>query len=165
MRLSLIAALTPDRVLGDGKKLLWHIPADLKFFKQTTLGHPIIMGRATFDSVGKPLPGRKNIVITRDPHPTPIPGIHWANTLDDAITAAGETDEIFICGGGAIYTLALPRADRLYLTWIVLDRPITGTVHFPTFDPAAWKIVSNRTQPADGPDPGTIQFVTYDRIR
>lgn len=117
MRLTLIAALDDERGIGKGGKLPWHISADLKRFKRLTTGHPIIMGRKTYESIGRPLPDRTNIVITRD-ESLNAPGCVVAHSLEDALAAGTGSDEAFVIGGAEIYALALPRADRLELTMV-----------------------------------------------
>ncbi len=117
--ISIIAALSENRALGKNGKLLWHIPQDMKRFKQLTIGHPVIMGRKTYESIGKPLPGRSNIVVTQNSSFTP-PGCKIAHSLQEAINIASQqnTEEIFIIGGGNIYQQAIKLADKLYLTLV-----------------------------------------------
>ncbi len=146
-RVSLIAAIARNtRVIGkEGGHLPWRIPEDFKHFKDTTMGHPIIMGRTTFEEFGgKLLPGRTHIVITRQADYVAPEGVIVAHSIEDAITRASEIDahEIFIIGGGQIYTAALPFADRLYLT--LVDTDITGPVKFPKYESQFNKIVSRR---------------------
>jgi dihydrofolate reductase len=132
--LSLIAALgAHTRVIGAAGRLLWRIPEDLVRFKTLTLGHPIIMGRKTFDSIGRPLPGRTNIVVTRNTAWT-HEGVTVAHTVDEALAHARtiDTEEIFVIGGGELYTQTIDRADRLYLTLIEDDTP--GDTYFPTYE-------------------------------
>ncbi len=138
-RVSIIAALGKNRVIGHGNKLLWYIPDDLKRFKSLTLGHPVIIGRKTFESIvaslGKALPGRTNIVVTRDQH-WKYEGVVVTHSLEEALEKAREVDheEIFIGGGAQIYEQALPFADRLYLTVIDADAPMGGgDAFFPTY--------------------------------
>ncbi len=137
--ISFIVAMSENRVIGVGNRLPWHIPEDLKRFKRITSGHPVIMGRKTFDSIGKPLPGRANIVITRNKD-WAVPGVLIVNSLDDAITLAEKqtgSNEIFILGGGQIFQEALPRADRIYLT--IVHTEIQGDTYFPEFDAKNYK--------------------------
>jgi dihydrofolate reductase len=131
---SLIAAVGANGVIGSGGTIPWRLPADLRRFRQLTMGHPIIMGRKTYASIGKPLDGRKNIVISRDPafHAA---GCDVVPSLERALAVAGE-GEVFIIGGGEIYRLALPLADRIYLTMV--DASPIGDVFFPDFDRSAW---------------------------
>ncbi len=131
-RLSAIAAITKNRVIGHNGQLPWHIPKDLQRVRALTLHHPIIMGRKTFESIGKPLPKRHNIVITRQPN-YPANGIFVTHSLTEALELAKQldTEEIFIFGGGEIYAAALPWVDRLYLT--VVDIEIPGDAFFPDY--------------------------------
>lgn len=125
MLISIIAAIGPNRELGKDNKLLWNIPEDLARFKKITLGHPVIMGRKTYQSIGKPLPNRLNIIVTRDKkYPAP-PKVLICNSLEEAITTAKKSDttEIFIIGGASIYSQALPLADKLYLTVVEARLP------------------------------------------
>ena len=145
--ISLIAAIARNtRVIGkEGGHLPWHIPEDFKHFKQTTTGHPIIMGRTTFEEFGgKLLPGRTHIVITRQTNYSVPEGVIVVHSIEDAIAKASEIDpsEIFIIGGGEIYRAGLPHADRLYLT--IVDTDITGPVTFPEYESRFSKIVSRR---------------------
>ncbi len=166
-RLSLIAAMAKNRIIGRGNTLPWHLPADLKRFKALTLGHPVIMGRKTFDSIvamlGKPLPGRENIVISRSAG-TQESGrwsnaaVRFAPSLDDAIHGLS-ADEAFVIGGAEIYALALPDADRLYLTEI--DAEVEGDASFPAFAASEWKETSRESGGVDDGLP--FDFVIYDR--
>jgi len=148
---ALVVAMAQNRVIGREGGLPWHIPGDLKLFKQTTLGKPIVMGRKTWQSLGRPLPGRPNIVITRDPA-YQAEGAHVVGGLDRALVLAGElagelgTDEIMVIGGAEIYRLALPKADRLYLTEVSLSPD--GDAFFPDLDMREWSETSRTPFPA-----------------
>ncbi len=144
--------MSRNRVIGADNRLLWHIPEDFKHFKTTTMGKPVIMGRKTYESIGRPLPGRANIVISRNPDA--VEGDVFAvATLDDAverakkIAAADGVDEIFIIGGGQIYQEAMPLLDRIYLT--VIDRDYEGDTLFPPIDADGWckTILQSGTEP------------------
>lgn len=154
-----IAALSRNRVIGSGNKIPWHIPDDFKHFKRTTMGHPVIMGRKTFDSLGgKPLPGRPHIIVSRNDH-APMEQVTFAKTIDEAIAAAARMDDdIFICGGEKIYEAALPHLNRMILT--LIHRDYDGDTFFPEFDEAQWTI-SDLIR-ADSPVPYTIR--QFDRI-
>ncbi len=152
--LSLIVAMARNRVIGAGGKLPWHLPADLKRFKEITMGRPVIMGRKTFESIGKPLPGRTNIVVTRRRSWT-AKGCRVAHSLEEAIAAAGE-GEVFVIGGGELYAAALPQADRLYLTEVDADVP--GDVRFPEVDLSRWRLVEEATHEADAKNPYRCRF-------
>lgn len=147
-----IAAMSKNFAIGKDNKLLWHIPDDFRHFKETTMGKPVIMGRKTYESLGKPLPGRANIVITGKPEQ--IEGdVTIAATIDDAIAKARQiaagtgVDEIFIIGGGQIYEAAMPQTERIYLT--VIDQEYEGDTFFPRIDPAEWneRIIQSAEEP------------------
>ena len=127
MKLALIAALARNRVIGRGGALPWHLPEDLKRFKRLTTGSTLLMGRKTYGSIGKPLPNRRNVVVTS----RPIPGIECYPTLDSALDALKDSDRIFVIGGGTLYAQLLDRADELYLT--LLDRDVEGDTLFPPY--------------------------------
>jgi dihydrofolate reductase len=152
---SLVAALARNRVIGASNRLPWHLPEDLQRFKRLTMGAPVIMGRKTHESIGRALPGRRNIVVTRRPRAS-WDGCEVAGSLDAALAAAGDAPEVFLIGGAELYRLALPRADRLYLTLIDAEYP--GDTLFPEFDPADWRETAR--EPGAG-----FAFVTYERAR
>ncbi|MFT5440527.1 MAG: dihydrofolate reductase [Alphaproteobacteria bacterium] len=162
VRLALIAAVARNGIIGRDGDMPWRISADLKYFKSTTMGKPIVMGRRTFESIGRALPGRLNIVVSRNAGFT-ADGAETATDLDQAleIAALQGGDEVMVIGGGEIYAAALPHADRLYLTEIHTDAE--GDVHFPTFDRAQWRETSREDHAADGGTPA-FSFVTLDRI-
>jgi dihydrofolate reductase len=162
VRLALIAAVARNGVIGRDGELPWRISADLKYFKSTTMGKPIIMGRRTFESIGRALPGRLNIVVSRNAGFT-ADGVEIAADLDQAlqIAALQGGGEVMVIGGGEIYAAAMPRADRLYITEIHTDAE--GDVLFPTFDRAQWRETSREDHAADGGTPA-FSFVTLDRI-
>ncbi|WP_041039277.1 dihydrofolate reductase [Paramagnetospirillum magnetotacticum] len=157
---SLIVAIASNGVIGKDNQLPWHIPEDLKWFKENTLGKPVIMGRKTWDSIGRPLPKRPNIVVTRQLD-WRAEGAHAAHSLDEALKLAAElapeASELMVIGGNALFAEALARATRLYLTEI--RRAYEGDTVFPAFDRARWKEVTRR--PNDG-DPA-FDFVILDR--
>ena len=141
--LALVVAMTPDRVIGLNGDLPWHIPEDLKHFRRVTMGHAIIMGRVTHESIGRPLPGRQNIVITRKDG-AHFDGCQVAASLDEALKLAREAgdDEPRVVGGGAIYALALPLATKLFLSEVDMD--VSGDTYFPEIDPGEWTEVDRR---------------------
>ena len=163
-RISLIAAMARNRSIGIDNRLPWHLPADLKRFKALTMGHPMVIGRRTYDSVGRALPGRTTIVVTRQPGWT-APGVIVAHTLDEALDEAVRLDdaEVFVGGGQEIFRLALDRADRIYLT--VIDRDFPGDTFFPEFDELRWRIVEREEHPPTEARPYAFSFVTYEKIR
>lgn len=157
-----IAVATGENLaIGKNNQLLWHMPADLKFFKQTTSGHTVIMGRKTFDSVGKPLPNRRNIVITRDAS-LKIEGAEVVNSLDEAL-AITQTEEkpVFIVGGAEIYRQALPKTDRLYLTTI--HHNFDADTFFPDFDRSEWTVISSEPHKADEKNKYDYTFEVLER--
>ncbi len=139
----MVVAMTPDRVIGKDGDMPWHIPEDLKHFRRVTMGHTIIMGRKTHESIGRALPRRRNIVITRNPDAR-FEGCDVAHSLEEAIVMAreGGDDEPRIVGGGAIYALALPLATKLFLSEVDLD--VEGDTHFPPYDPSRWSETDRR---------------------
>ena len=141
--LAMVVAMTPDRVIGMDGDMPWHIPEDLKHFRRVTMGHAIIMGRVTHESIGRALPGRQNIVITRQ-QDAAFEGCDVVNSLDAAIAAAREAGdaEPRIVGGGAIYEMALPLATKLFLTEVAMD--VAGDTFFPAYDPDEWTEVDRR---------------------
>lgn len=145
MMISLIAAMAADRVIGMDNAMPWHLPADLAWFKRQTLDKPVIMGRRTWESIGRPLPGRLNIVISSQPGDAD--GVSWVTSIDEALQAAGEVDEVMVIGGGRIYEQLLPRADRLYLTHI--DAEVVGDTTFPDFEPEEWQSTFSEFHDAD----------------
>ena len=152
--LSLIAALAENRVIGIDNSMPWHLPGDFKYFKATTLGKPIIMGRKTWDSLGRPLPGRLNLVVSRQPH-LQLEGAEVFASLQAAIERAEVwareqgVEEVMLIGGAQLYELGLAQADRLYLTRVALQPE--GDAWFPAFDEAQWRLVSSTpNEPAEG---------------
>jgi dihydrofolate reductase len=158
--ISLIAAVARNGAIGAAGGMPWRLSSDLERFKQLTMGKPLVMGRKTFDSLPRTLPGREIIVVTRDPSWS-RPGVAVAHDLDAALAAAGERDEIMIGGGGEIYRLALPLARRLYITEV--DLAPEADVLFPQIDPAQWR-ETRREQGVRGPkDEADFAFVEYKR--
>jgi dihydrofolate reductase len=160
MKLSMIVAMAHNRVIGLDNKMPWHLPADLQWFKKTTLGSPIIMGRKTYDSIGRPLPGRLNIILSRNTE-LEIEGCTVVNTLSDALDAAKGADEVFITGGAHLYEKFLQDADCLYLTMI--DADLAGDTFFPDYTQYAWKEIDRIDNPADENNPYPYSFVTLIR--
>ena len=138
-RITLLAARARDGAIGRGNALPWHLPEDLRHFKETTLGHPIAMGRRTFESIGRPLPGRRTLVASRDPAWS-HPGCERVASLDDAIERCAGLPELFVVGGGQLYAEAMPRADRLIVTDVEID--VDGDTFFPPIDPDEWVLAS-----------------------
>lgn len=163
MIVSAIVAVANNGVIGDGEDIPWRLSSDLKYFKRTTLGHHIIMGRKTFDSIGKPLPKRTNIVLTRNPF-FRVTGTIVAHSLEEALQIAqdnGET-EVFIIGGGFIYREALDYCDKIYLTEVSANPP--GEITFPDLDPQQWRELSREEHCAGERDDYDFSFVVLERI-
>jgi dihydrofolate reductase len=162
--LELIAAVAANGVIGKGGQLAWHLPDDLRHFKQLTMGHPILMGRRTYESIGRPLPGRRSIVISTTMKEPPHPEVGIAPSLDDALQLI-ETDPgpTFVIGGAVLYAAALPRADVLHLT--ELDDAVEGDVLFPPFDRDQWRLSSGVRHETDERHPLAFTFARYDRLR
>lgn len=161
--ISLIAAVARNGVIGKEGRLLWHLPEDMKYFRETTRGKPVVMGRKTWESLPdafRPLPGRQNIVLSRNPA-YQAPGATLAVSLDEALQHASLADEIFVIGGAELYRLALPRAGRLYLTEI--DADFEGDACFPEVPAADWVEVSRRTKQDDTPSGLNYAFAVYRR--
>lgn len=157
--LTLIVAYSTNRAIGRDNALPWKLPGDLAHFKRSTLGHPIIMGRKTWDSLGRPLPGRSNIVISRNPEFSAA-GAVLAPTLEAAVSACGDIDEAFVIGGAQIYAQALPLARLVLATEVHAD--VEGDAFFPLLPSFQWKETAREPQPAEnGYD---YDFVTYERV-
>lgn len=157
-RIAIIAAVARNRIIGRDNTMPWHLAGDLKRFRALTMGHPIIMGRRTWQSLGRPLAGRRNIVVSRDPA-FAAPGCEPAISLESALAACAGTERVFVIGGAQLYTAALPLADRLYLTEI--HRDFEGDTFFPEFDRRSWRELAREPQPAhNGLE---YEFVTYGR--
>lgn len=167
MKISLVWAMAQNRVIGRNNNLPWHLPEDLKYFKRITLGKPVIMGRKTYESIGKPLPGRTNIVVTRNADFSAT-GVKTVNSLSAAkalCESIGEIDgisEAMVIGGAEIYTQAMPIADRLYLTEVHAN--VDGDTFFPEFDRGLWQEIAREDFDASGPNPYAYSFITLDKI-
>ncbi len=157
--ISLIAALAADRIIGMENAMPWHLPADLAWFKRNTLNKPVIMGRLTFESIGRPLPGRLNIVVSSKPGTHE--GVTWVSSPEEAIAAAGVAEEVMVIGGGRIYEQMLARADRLYLTHI--DAEVEGDTQFPDYEPDEWLSVFSEFHDADTQNSHSYCFEILDR--
>ncbi len=152
---TLIAAVARNGIIGAGNEMPWHLPQDFAYFKRTTMGHTLVMGRKTFDSIGRVLPGRRTIVVTRQMgwrHPD----VETAHSLTAALALAGPSGELFVCGGGEIYAAAMPLAGRLLITEV--DQSPSGDVRFPAIDMEVWRETSRETHEG-------LAFVAYERRR
>lgn len=162
--LSMIVAMADNNIIGKDNDMPWHLPADLAYFKKTTLGKPIIMGRKTFESIGRPLPGRRNIVISRDTSYKGN-GIEVVNSVEQALAlinnSADAVDEIMVIGGGAIYRHCLTKANRLYVTHIKAN--IEGDTQFPEFNDGTWRKVHSVPSVSDEKNIYGLDFCIYER--
>lgn len=157
--LVLVAAMARNRVIGDAGGMPWHLPADLKHFKTVTMGHPVIMGRRTFESIGKPLPGRTNVVVSRG-RPDLPEGVLLAGSLDEALERIGG-DTAMVIGGGEVFRQALPRADCMELT--LIDAAINGDTCFPEWSSADWKLTDMSARPPDERNAHALVFASFAR--
>ncbi|WLS78313.1 type 3 dihydrofolate reductase [Erwinia pyri] len=157
--ISLIAAMAADRVIGMDNAMPWHLPADLAWFKRNTLNKPVIMGRRTWESVGRPLPDRLNIVISSQP--STAEGVTWVASIEEALQAAGEAEEVMVIGGGRIYEQFLAQADKLYLTHI--DAEVVGDTTFPDFEPEEWQSTFSEFHDADDKNSHSFCFEILER--
>ena len=168
MKIAIVVAMSTNRVIGRDNKLPWHIPGDLKFFKRTTMGKPVVMGRKTFESIGKPLPGRDNIVITRQ-RDWRAEGVRVVHDIQDALKLARDlaetagADEVAIIGGAEIYREILEQVDRLYVTQV--QAWIEGDAIFPEVDWEEWQETSREDFDAEDPNPFDYSIIVYDRLR
>ena len=162
MFVSLVAAVAENNVLGKENQLPWHLPADLKYFKQLTTGHHVLMGRKTWESIGKPLPNRVSLVVSRS-EDFKAEGATVAQSIEEGIDTARKADEteLFIIGGGEIFRLAMPLADRIYLTRI--DHYFEGDVFFPEIDAELWKETESKSFEADEKNPYGYRFITLEK--
>jgi len=160
MIISSIVAIGENNAIGKNNQLLWRIPADLKHFKEITTGHTVIMGRKTFDSVGKPLPNRRNIIITRRTG-LEIPGAEVVNTLDEALSLCDDNEEVFIVGGAEIYKMAMDVTDKIYLT--VVKGTFDADTYFPAIDPDKWMETDQISFEPDEKNPWAYTFSTLIR--
>lgn len=158
--LSMIVAHADNRVIGKDNDMPWHLPADLAYFKRTTLGKPIIMGRKTYESIGRPLPGRKNIVISRDEEYR-AEGAEVVGSVEAALALVSDVEEVMVIGGGAIYKHCLLAAQRLYITHI--DANIAGDTYFPEYDLNEWQLAVSEVKAADEKNNYQLRFNVYER--
>lgn len=158
--ISIIVAYGLNREIGLNNQLLWHLPNDLKYFKQITMGHPIVMGRKTFESIGRPLPGRVNVIVTRNSEFKPE-GCLVVNSLQDAFKATMSAQDVMIIGGADIYEQTLPIADRIYATEVKAN--LIADKHFPVFPENQWEEISRKSNQADEKNAFEHDFVVYKR--
>ncbi len=160
MKLSLIVAMANNRVIGIENRLPWHLPADLQHFKKITMGKPILMGRKTYESIGRPLPGRENIVLTRDKTFKPE-GCTIYHSIDEALEATKDYEEVMVIGGDSFYQQLISKADRLYLTFIDLD--IKGDAFFPEYSLDEWIEVESDAFSGTDETPFSYRFTVWER--
>lgn len=159
--ISLIAAMAKHRVIGKDNQMPWHMPADLSHFRQVTTGKPVVMGRKTFDSIGRLLPGRRNIIVSRQTKPDGL-AADWVHSLEDALALVADVEEVMVIGGGELYKQALPLADRLYITEIELE--VAGDAFFPDYHAEySWKLIFEDIHTADQKNPYDYRFLTFQR--
>ena len=166
VRIAMIVAMAENRVIGRDNQLPWYLPNDLKYFKAVTMGKPIIMGRKTYESIGKPLPGRTNIVVTTQ-QDFAAKGVKVAHSVEEALTLARSVaivdgaEEVMIIGGAQLYTEMLGTVERLYLTQVHAD--VEGDARFPELDLSLWEVRSREDFASEGPNPYDYSFVVYGR--
>lgn len=159
MIISMIAAMTDNRIIGKDNQMPWHLPADFAWFKRCTMGKPVVMGRKTYESIGRPLPGRLNIVISRD-ETLKIEGITTVTSIEQALEVAGDVEEVMIIGGGAIYAACLPMANKLYVTHI--EAAIDGDTQFPDWGDE-FKETYSETYQADEKNAYNMRFTVLEK--
>ncbi len=156
--IKIIVATSKNNVIGDSNKLIWHLPADLKRFKEITTGHPIVMGRKTYESIGRPLPNRRNIIITRDEQ-YEVDGCEVVNSIEEALLLTN--NDCFIIGGGEIYKQSLPIAQQIFMT--IIDEDFDGDTNFPELD-KSWYVSSKVNHQQDEKNPHNYSFILYERF-
>jgi len=166
MKLAIIVAQAKNRVIGIKNRLPWHLPEDLRYFKQVTMAKPIIMGRKTFESIGRPLPGRENIVISRQADYAPagvrvVTSLEEAREMAESLCLINGLEEAMVIGGAQIYAQALPLADRLYITEV--DAVIEGDAWFPEIDPSGWQEMARTDFAPSGDNPYAYSFLVYEK--
>ncbi|GEP08381.1 dihydrofolate reductase [Methylobacterium gnaphalii] len=158
--ISLVVAVARNGVIGRDNGLIWHLSSDLKRFKALTMGKPMLMGRKTFEAIGRPLPGRRSLVLTRD-RSFRAEGAEVVHDWDESLTVA-RAEELMVVGGGEIYALSLPHADRIHLTEV--DTAPEGDAHFPPFDRSAFRETLREAHPAGGKDEHAFTFIDLERV-
>ena len=160
MTISFVVAMGRNKVIGRNNSLPWNMPADMKHFKKLTLGKPIIMGRKTYETIGKPLPNRKNIIITRD-QDYKAEGCIVAHSIEESLQSAENAEEVMVIGGAQIYKEFLPKANRIYLT--IIDHDFEGDTHFPEYNEEEWQEIEREEHKADEENKYDYVFVTLER--
>jgi len=159
MVISIIAAVSENGVIGKNNALPWKLPADLRHFKELTIGKPVIMGLKTFESIGKPLPDRTNIVLSKEK--VEIPGCTAVHSIEEALQAVGNAEEVMVIGGGSVYAQFLPKADRMYVTRVHAE--VEGDTYFPVFNQNEWTEIERVNHEKDEQHPYSFSFVTLER--
>ncbi|KXW55729.1 dihydrofolate reductase [Ferrovum sp. PN-J185] len=158
--IAMIVAMSENRVIGKNNALPWHLPADLAFFKKTTLGHPVLMGRKTYQSIGRLLPGRRNLILTRDPS-FRIDKADIFSSVDEAIASCGNSEKLFIIGGAELFNTTLNITNELYVT--IIHAEVEGDTFFPVIDLDLWHTVSSEYYPQDDKNKYSMSFIHYQR--
>jgi dihydrofolate reductase len=161
VKIAIVVAMADNRVIGRDNQLPWHLPADLRHFRQVTIGKPVLMGRKTHESIGRPLPERTNIVVTRD-RSYEAPGCVVAHSIESALKAAGDREEVMVIGGADFYRQLLPKADRLYLTLVHAE--FEGDARFPELDDREWREVERTDCAPDANNPWPYSFIRLERV-
>ncbi|HEX2140459.1 MAG TPA: dihydrofolate reductase [Woeseiaceae bacterium] len=161
MKLTMVVAASANNVIGRQGTLPWHLPEDLRRFRQLTWGKPLLMGRRTFEAIGRPLPGRRNIVISRQPG-LEIEGCEVVATVDEALDLVADLPEVMVIGGGEIYRALLPRTDCIEMTRVHME--LEGDTFFPELDPGEWRVVASEEQPPGEGRPVGFTFETLERV-
>ncbi|HZG18180.1 MAG TPA: dihydrofolate reductase [Candidatus Bathyarchaeia archaeon] len=160
--ISLIFAMDRNRLIGKNNELPWYLPADLQYFKRITSGHTVIMGRKTYDSIGKPLPNRKNVVITRDSY-LRLEGCMTCTSIPEVLDIIGTEEEAFVIGGAEVYKQFLPVADRMYITFI--DESFEGDAYFPPYEEEQWRLIHTEQGIKDEKNPYEYRFTVWERVK
>jgi dihydrofolate reductase len=160
--ISMIVAVSDNQVIGRDNALPWHLPADLQRFKALTMGKPMLMGRRTFESIGRALPGRVSLVLTRSPDWS-APGARVVRSFDEAVAAAGDAGELCVIGGAEVFRLAWPHVERLYLTRVHAE--LAGDTHFPELAADEWRELARETHAADARNAYAMTFTTLERVK
>ena len=159
--ISIIAAVADNGIIGDKNAIPWHLPADFKYFKETTMGKTVVMGQKTFDSIGRALPGRKNVILNNNPEAVAPDGCFLAKSIDELLEMTKSDGEVMICGGASVYRQLLKLASRLYITFVHHD--FEGDTYFPEIDKTQWREVKRTDNQPDTKNPYPYSFVIFER--
>ena len=161
MKLSAVVAVSDNDVIGRDNAMPWHLPADLAYFKRVTMGKPMLMGRKTYESIGRPLPGRRNLVLSR--RGFAAPGVESVATIDEALARVADAPELMVIGGAEVFRLAMPYLEHVHLTRV--HTQVAGDVLLPPFEPGQWREVRREDHPADERNPIAMTFIELERVR